>query len=79
MGAELKGDGLTVGLVNTAEQRRAAVRAADQIAAEHPDERDDLMPRLAGRELAKDPAIAAGVLELLAQLGIKPQHIRRQS
>jgi hypothetical protein len=36
------------------------------------------MPKLVGRELAHDPVIAAGVLKLLDQLGLKPQHIRRR-
>lgn len=55
----------------TADQtRRASVHVADRIAAEHPHPLDDLMPRLAGRQLATDPVIAAGLLELLDQLGI---------
>lgn len=78
MNAELSQDALTVGLVDEAERRRAAVRVADQLGREHPHELDDLMPELVGRELAQDPAIAAGVLELLDQLGLKPQHIRRR-
>lgn len=78
MNAELSQDALTVGLVDEAEHRRAAVRVADQIGREHPDPRDDLMPKLVGRELAHDPVIAAGVLKLLDQLGLKPQHIRRR-
>lgn len=76
-GAELRQEGLLVGRTDTDyeadERRRAAVRIADQIAAEHPDPRDDLMPKLVGRELAKDPEIAAGVLELLDQLGLRKQ------
>jgi hypothetical protein len=78
MNSELSQDALTVGLVDEAEHRRAAVRVADQLGREHPHELDDLMPKLAGRELAQEPAIAAGVLELLDQLGLKPQHIRRR-
>jgi hypothetical protein len=35
------------------------------------------MPRIAGAVIAKDPVIAAGVLELLAALGIRPDQIRR--
>jgi hypothetical protein len=61
-------DTLGVGPVTSlpaALQRAAAVRIADQVAAEHPHPLDDLMPRLAGRLLAKDPAVAAGVRELL--------------
>jgi hypothetical protein len=49
--------------------RRAAVRIADQIAAEHPHPLDDVMPRLAGRQLAHDPAAAASLLELLDAIG----------
>lgn len=60
-----------------AEQRAAAIRVADHIAAEHPSDIDDLFPRHAGRQLAHDPAIAAGVLELLAALDIRPELIRR--
>jgi hypothetical protein len=59
------------------EQRRAAVRIADHIGAGHPHPLDEAMPRIAGAVLAKDPAIAAGVLELLAALGIRPDQIRR--
>lgn len=78
MNSELSQDALSVGLVDEAEHRRAAIRVADQIGREHPDPRDDVMPKLAGRELARDPVIAASYLELLDQLGIKPQHIRRR-
>ncbi|HEY9372842.1 hypothetical protein [Streptomyces sp.] len=64
----------TVGLgavnVTAAQQRAAAVHVADRIAAEHPHPLDDVMPRLAGRQLAADPVIAAGVRELLAALGL---------
>ena len=80
-GAELRQDGLHLGPTDPAEQtrreRKAAVRASDQIAAQHPHELDDLMPKLAGRELARNPVIAAGVLDLLDALGLKPDHIRR--
>jgi hypothetical protein len=83
MGAELRQEGLLVGHTDADAQadveRRAAVRVADQFGRENPHELDELMPKLAGRELAKDPAIAAGVLELLDQLGLKPQHIRRRT
>jgi hypothetical protein len=59
------------------EQLRAARRIADQFGKEHPHALDHEDPRQAGRELAKDPVIAAGVLELLAKLGIRPDQIRR--
>lgn len=60
-----------------AEQRAAAIRIADHIATQHPGDLDDLMPKLAGRHLAQDPAIAADVRELLAALDLRPDHIRR--
>lgn len=78
MGSDINTAVMATDPMNARLARRAAVRIADQIAAEHPDERDELMPRLAGRELGKDPAVAAGVLELLDQLGLKPQQIRRR-
>ncbi|MFI6491272.1 hypothetical protein [Streptomyces sp. NPDC050564] len=71
MGAELKGDALAVSDIDPKLLRRAAVRVADQIAVEHPHELDELMPKLAGRQLAKDPAIAAGLLELIDALGLR--------
>jgi len=81
MGAELRQEGLHVGRTDPGEQadmeRRAAVHVADQVGAEHPHHLDDEDPRQAGRELAKDPAIAAGVLELLDAIGIRPDRIRR--
>ncbi|MFP3986949.1 hypothetical protein U9R90_05480 [Streptomyces sp. E11-3] len=71
MGLELAGDERTHR--NTVEQRReAAVTVADRIAAEHPHELDDLMPRLAGKQLAHDPVVAARVRELLDALGLLP-------
>lgn len=50
--------------------RRAAVRVSDQIGVENPHDLDETAPRLAGRELAQDPAIAAGLRDLLAALGL---------
>jgi hypothetical protein len=58
-------------------ERAAAVHIADRVAAEHPHPLDELMPRHAGRLLAADPAVNAGVLELLDALGLKPNQIRR--
>lgn len=49
--------------------RRAAVHIADRIAAQHPTELDDLAPEYAGRLLAQDPTIRAGLRELLAAIG----------
>ncbi|MGW0904936.1 hypothetical protein [Streptomyces sp. NPDC002853] len=45
------------------QQRCAAIRIADAIAAEYPQEPD-------GRRLGQDPVIAAGLRELLAALGL---------
>jgi hypothetical protein len=50
--------------------RAASVHVADRIAAEHPHPLDDEAPRLAGRLLAADPLVRAGLRELLDQLGI---------
>jgi hypothetical protein len=77
MGAELADYGPQPTTAEAAEQRQAARRIADQFGKEHPHPQDDEDPRQAGRELAKDPVIAAGVRELLAKLGIRPDQIRR--
>ena len=58
------------------EARAAAVYVAGRVAAEHPHELDALMPRLAGRQLAADPAVAAGLRELFAALGLLPDGSR---
>jgi hypothetical protein len=65
--------GQSVGAVSAPtfrQTRAAAVHVADRIAAEHPHELDELMPKLAGKQLARQPAVAAGVLELLDVLGL---------
>jgi hypothetical protein len=50
----------------TGDQRwDAAIHIADRVAAEHPHELDDTMPRLAGRLLGKDPAVQAELTDLL--------------
>jgi hypothetical protein len=77
MGIELADYGPKPTIPDAVLQRRAAVRIADQIGAEHPHPLDEYMPRIAGAVLAKDPVIAAGVLELLAALGIRPDQISR--
>lgn len=69
-GRELDQYVLAVGAPTAKQTRAAAVHVADRIAAEHPHPLDDVMPRLAGRTLARDPAVAAGVLELLDVLGL---------
>ncbi|MWA08835.1 hypothetical protein [Streptomyces sp. BA2] len=71
MGLELGTDDPRRRKASPGQQRRAAVRVADAIAAEHPHALDDIMPRLAGRELGQDPAIAADLSGLLAALGIE--------
>jgi hypothetical protein len=55
--------------VDPATQRKAAVNLADRIAAQHPTELDDLAPEYAGRLLAQDPTIRAGLKELLDAIG----------
>ncbi|MFE2563132.1 hypothetical protein [Streptomyces mirabilis] len=77
MGMELTDYGPKPTPAEAAEQRRAAVRIADQFGKEHPHPLDDEDPRQAGRELSKDPVIAAGFLELAAALGLDPDQIRR--
>ncbi len=76
-GRELDQYVLAVGAPTARQTRAAAVHVADRIAAEHPHELDELMPKLAGKQLAQDPAIAAGVLKLLDVLGLVTS--RRQS
>ena len=63
--------------VTARQARAAAVHIADRVAAEHPHPLDDLMPRLAGKQLATDPVIADELSDLLGALGIRPDHIRR--
>jgi len=74
-GQELGQESLVLDRRNPGEQarlnRQAAIHVADRIAAEHPHPLDDVMPKLAGRLIAKDPAVRAGVLDLLAALGLE--------
>ncbi|WP_405888796.1 hypothetical protein OG762_36510 [Streptomyces sp. NBC_01136] len=72
MAVELADYGPKPSIPDAVLQRRAAVRIA-----EHPHPLDDRLPRLAGQELAMDPVIAAGVLELLDALGLRPKQRRR--
>ncbi len=64
-------DQYTLGCDPTDEQvlRRAAVHVADQVAAQHPHPLDDVMPKLAGRQLATDPTARAELLLLLDVIG----------
>jgi hypothetical protein len=86
-GQELGQESLVVDRRNPGEQarinRRAAVHVADRIAAENPHPLEDTMPRLAGRLVGQDPAVAAGLLELLAALGLpttrSQQHAGREA
>lgn len=66
MGLELVGGRLPA-RASIEEARKAAVHVADRIAAENP-----------GVNLT-DPRLTAGVLELLAALGIRPDDIRRRT
>lgn len=59
--------------------RAAAVHVADRVAAEHPHPLDDQMPKLAGRTIAKDPAVRGDLLELLDVLGLTNQTTRGKS
>lgn len=65
------GTGPTAPDVTATQARRAAIRTADYVAAQHPHPADDTMPHLAGRELAMNPLIHAGLRELLNALGIQ--------
>lgn len=73
MGGDVDTNGLAIGRTKPAEKariaRKAAVHVADRIAAEHPHPLDDVMPRLAGRTLAQDPAVRTDLLELLDAIG----------
>lgn len=73
-GREIESSGIALPAIKPDEwqriERAAAVRIADQVGAEHPHPLDDLMPRLAGKQLGQDPVIAAGVLELLDAIGL---------
>lgn len=81
-GKEIESLALAVPVLKPADRRRmeraAAVHVADRVAAEHPDPRDGLMPKLAGRELAHNPVARADVLELLDAIGLRPDQIRRR-
>lgn len=70
-GQELNQHVLMVEPLTVDQRRAAAVHLADRIATEHPHPLDDLMPRLAGRLVAANPVVAAGVRELLDALGLE--------
>ena len=54
-------------------ERRAAIHAADRVAAEHSHELDELMPKLAGRTIAHNPTARAELLLLLDVLGLSKE------
>ncbi|MFE7237255.1 hypothetical protein [Streptomyces sp. NPDC057580] len=64
------GDETPLPPTTTDQERRAAVRAADYVAAQHPHPADDTMPHFAGRELAMNPLVHVGLRELLDALGL---------
>lgn len=64
-GRELDTKSLGPVLMSPALQRKAALRIADQVAAENPGPLDHEDPRRAGRLLAHNPAVAAGLRDLL--------------
>lgn len=65
--------GVPLGRFEPEQLRAAAVHVADRVAARHPHDLDAVMPRLAGRLVAKDPAVADELLELLDVLGLTPE------
>jgi hypothetical protein len=77
MGIELADYGPQPSIPDALLQRRAAIRIAYRVAAEHPHHLDDKDPRQAGRELGKNPAVAGEVLDLVAALDLSPDQIRR--
>lgn len=54
-------------------------RVGVQVAGENPHPEDDTNPRLAGQLIGQDPVIAAGVLELLAELGLPTTEAGRRA
>ncbi|MCX5365863.1 hypothetical protein OG864_45015 [Streptomyces sp. NBC_00124] len=77
MGGDVDTNGLAIGQTTPEERariaRKAAVHVAGRIAAEHPHPLDDVMPKLAGRTLAKDPAVRDDLLELLDAIGYRKE------
>lgn len=69
MGGDVDTNGLGNTVIDPILHRQLAVLCADQIAAQHPHELDGIMPRLAGRLIAQDPAARADLLELLDAIG----------
>lgn len=55
--------------VDDATWRQAAINTAGGLAFHHPHEQDDIDPKAVGRELARNPAIAGPLRELLGYLG----------
>ena len=69
MGGEVNTSQLGNAVIDAEKHRKLAVLCAGRIAAEHPHPLDELMPKLAGRTLAKDPTVRADLLELLDAIG----------
>ncbi|MGW1949939.1 hypothetical protein ACWCRC_37240 [Streptomyces sp. NPDC001940] len=46
-------------------ERTAAISIADRIAARNPHPLDDVMPRIAGAVIARDPQVRAELVEIL--------------
>ncbi|MGW5582822.1 hypothetical protein [Streptomyces sp. NPDC003857] len=70
MGGQELGQDFAVRPLDDDEVRAASVHVADRIGLEHPHQYDGQLPGLAGRLLAHDPVIAAGIRELLEALGL---------
>lgn len=73
MGSDINQHVLATDPADKDEWRRMAVNVAGGIAFHHPHELDDENPKAAGRELAKNPLIAAGLRELLDYIGYQGQ------
>ncbi|WP_217235407.1 hypothetical protein [Streptomyces sp. AC555_RSS877] len=64
-GRELESRILAVGPVDKQELRKAAIHIADRVAGHYPE--------LTAGELAKDPGITVGLLELLDAIGYRKE------
>lgn len=69
MSREVESGGFGNTGIDSDAHRALAVHCADRVAAEHPHELDGIMPRLAGRQLAQDPAVRDELLQLLDAIG----------
>lgn len=78
MGSDLNQFVLATDPTDAGLARRAAVRLADHVAAEHPHPLDGTHPALAGAAIAKDPAVRGELLDLLGALGLAKTKPRRR-